>query len=210
MVSTDYDPIKIFLLVVSILCFSFSFVIMCTLCFRHVQSVTGVEEGGVEVRFRSGLLWLTGSTSQAERIEAILKRLYEQRKKEMLAKLSENTMVIKEEDLERNENYSESDSFDVEESEFRLLLPMKESIDDDKNVDVEKGSTRCKKRSVAGECVICLAPYQVGETVLWSPNRQCVHAFHKDCILTWLSKKGVYECPCCRNEFVVPSQPGTN
>jgi len=177
---------------------------MCTLCFRHVQLVTGVEEGGVEVRFRSGLLWLTGSSTQAERIEGILQRLYEERKKELIEKLSECTIVVKEENLVRNENFSKEDDI-FDESEYKLLLPSRESRCDNKN-DIEKGSTNSNKRCISGECVICLAPYRIDETVIWSPNKLCTHAYHKDCILTWLSKKGVYECPCCRNDFVVPIQ----
>ena len=52
-------------------------------------------------------------------------------------------------------------------------------------------------------CAICLCPYEVAETVIWSNNRACKHAFHEECISEWLLKlhEGT-SCPCCRQEFL--------
>lgn len=58
--------------------------------------------------------------------------------------------------------------------------------------------------AVATTCAICLEQYQEGETVVWSGNPLCRHAFHQNCILDYL----VYEnqeaapCPCCRQIFL--------
>jgi len=35
------------------------------------------------------------------------------------------------------------------------------------------------------ECGICFEAYKVGDEVAWSPNRECIHHFHADCILRW-------------------------
>lgn len=34
-------------------------------------------------------------------------------------------------------------------------------------------------------CDICLLEYEVGDEVAWSPNLDCSHTYHKDCILDW-------------------------
>mmetsp|Transcript_19114 Transcript_19114/g.28055 ORF Transcript_19114/g.28055 Transcript_19114/m.28055 type:complete len:131 (+) Transcript_19114:180-572(+) len=49
-------------------------------------------------------------------------------------------------------------------------------------------------------CSICLADHNDGDTVCWSKNPACSHAFHKDCILTWLMRSKL--CPCCRKDYV--------
>jgi hypothetical protein len=50
-------------------------------------------------------------------------------------------------------------------------------------------------------CDICLMDYQVGEQVCWSPNDECVHCFHKDCMLDWLLRNP--KCPVCRRNYLV-------
>lgn len=61
-------------------------------------------------------------------------------------------------------------------------------------------------RFVPATCAICLLQYSPGCYVTWSSNKECTHAFHRDCILMWLLKKEEpYLCPCCRREFVLES-----
>ncbi|KAL7542040.1 hypothetical protein ACHAXR_011464 [Thalassiosira sp. AJA248-18] len=60
-------------------------------------------------------------------------------------------------------------------------------------------------RLVSATCAICLVHYEPGCYVSWSPNKECTHAFHRDCILMWLLKKEEPLCPCCRREFVLAS-----
>lgn len=59
-------------------------------------------------------------------------------------------------------------------------------------------------RLVPNLCAICLSDYEVGEAIVWSSNLSCEHAFHTDCMESWLMKqRGAPLCPCCRQDFVV-------
>jgi hypothetical protein len=59
-----------------------------------------------------------------------------------------------------------------------------------------------KKRTVPNCCAVCLCSYEEGETVVWSSNRACKHAFHEECVIEWLIKmQDGTPCPCCRQEF---------
>mmetsp|Transcript_26670 Transcript_26670/g.39615 ORF Transcript_26670/g.39615 Transcript_26670/m.39615 type:complete len:249 (-) Transcript_26670:407-1153(-) len=62
-------------------------------------------------------------------------------------------------------------------------------------------------RPVQISCAICLSPYEVGDVVSWSLNAQCSHAFHQDCIISWLVQQKDDEplCPCCRQNFILKS-----
>lgn len=46
----------------------------------------------------------------------------------------------------------------------------------------------------ASQCVICLDSYQIGDHLCGLP---CWHAFHKQCIMTWLTRDNHF-CPICR------------
>jgi uncharacterized protein YnzC (UPF0291/DUF896 family) len=60
-----------------------------------------------------------------------------------------------------------------------------------------------ERRRVPNECAICLEEYSVGSKLVWSSNPQCRHAFHSDCLMTWLLfERGPPICPCCRQKFV--------
>jgi len=49
-------------------------------------------------------------------------------------------------------------------------------------------------------CEICLLDYKVEEEVCWSPNIECKHAFHRECIVHWLLKNQT--CPICRRDYL--------
>lgn len=57
-------------------------------------------------------------------------------------------------------------------------------------------------RTVSGTCSICLCPYADGDSISWSTgNSTCLHAFHTDCVISWLAKKEEPKCPICRQTF---------
>lgn len=60
-------------------------------------------------------------------------------------------------------------------------------------------------KSVPNCCAICLSCYKVGESIVWSLNPSCNHAFHFDCLSDWFTKTAQVgtPCPCCRQEFIV-------
>lgn len=101
------------------------------------------------------------------------------------------------------------------------------------------GSTKCREdepcpiepvddilpetRAVPVFCAVCLMQYELSDRVCWSPNSQCTHVFHEDCILQWLLTLGRkrsnlirfsvnpteeslldydLSCPCCRQSFI--------
>lgn len=66
-----------------------------------------------------------------------------------------------------------------------------------------------RSRMVDASCVICLSRYVEGDTVVWSSNKECVHAFHKKCVMKWImlqisrnGRKRKPVCPYCRRAFV--------
>lgn len=94
----------------------------------------------------------------------------------------------------------------------------------DDAVDIETGEAAANASKISrgwqpatiqSGCAICLDPYEVGDAIVWSSNKQCRHAFHQDCILDYflhLHKNDKEEeevaatapCPCCRQSFCQP------
>jgi hypothetical protein len=83
----------------------------------------------------------------------------------------------------------------------------------------------CMRVVTPGICAICLHGFEVSHAISWSSNPACVHCFHEDCIQSWLwncyikrlamdeedddydDNRGStkYPCPCCRQEFIMPT-----
>lgn len=62
--------------------------------------------------------------------------------------------------------------------------------------------------SVSNLCAICLEEYREGETIVWSLNENCKHAFHRDCMTCYLVQvktEDTHPCPCCRQNFFFES-----
>jgi hypothetical protein len=49
-------------------------------------------------------------------------------------------------------------------------------------------------------CEICLDEFQAGDIIASSPNKFCIHKFHKDCITPALLVNPT--CPCCRRDYL--------
>ena len=54
----------------------------------------------------------------------------------------------------------------------------------------------------AGECSICLAPFEEGQRV--TTLSKCRHEFHTDCAKKWLTKSdtGPMTCPLCKDDLL--------
>lgn len=70
----------------------------------------------------------------------------------------------------------------------------------DENVRIEF-SAQGTTHQASGLCTICLTPYEVGSSVVWSTNPQCEHVFHAGCMEAWM-ETGQDECPCCRQAYL--------
>jgi len=76
-------------------------------------------------------------------------------------------------------------------------------------------------RVIFPECSVCLNNFKVGERISWSPENDCDHVFHQDCIMQWFltlsrrddakRRKRSYDvecklhCPMCRQDFIASS-----
>uniref|UniRef100_A0A7S2UJ40 RING-type domain-containing protein n=1 Tax=Attheya septentrionalis TaxID=420275 RepID=A0A7S2UJ40_9STRA len=104
---------------------------------------------------------------------------------------------------------------EVDSSEFSgLILPV--TIKERKGCG-DVGPKMKEGRWIApNSCVICMSHYEIGSSVTWSPLVEgegnlppCRHAFHTECIVTWLAKnnESAMQCPCCRQNFIsLPNQ----
>jgi len=62
-------------------------------------------------------------------------------------------------------------------------------------VDLEASSTQSTSNTI--ECPICLDEFKLGQIISYSPNTECNHVFHHECIKEWLLRHT--NCPFCRN-----------
>lgn len=63
--------------------------------------------------------------------------------------------------------------------------------------------TTSSENQEGASCEICLVDLFVDDTttlVVASPNPECTHVFHQECILQWLENKPT--CPCCRAPYL--------
>jgi len=55
-------------------------------------------------------------------------------------------------------------------------------------------------------CPICLDPFQDEDEICWSHNADCCHVFHTCCIVDWLVKNDLRQCPMCRSFFLIEKE----
>ena len=63
--------------------------------------------------------------------------------------------------------------------------------------DHQKKPIRCDKtmrnstrhRILKSPCVICLSEYTEGDGICWSPNSDCQHVYHNNCLLSWFTRQ---------------------
>ena len=148
------------------------------------------------------------------------------KKKMILEKIEKCKMVVQKGDLVLNDEdvmstrtvATETDA--VEAKPQFLALPdeidsenlsstvLSMSLSDASNHSTTTQQQQHHERMIPNNCVICLEAYNPGETVVWSVNPRCLHAFHEECILNWLVVKQEPSCPCCRCNFLTPGTDG--
>lgn len=73
------------------------------------------------------------------------------------------------------------------------------------NLRLRSSDDTSKPKIVSNGCVICMEGYQVGDTVVWSSNPTCPHAFHRICMNKYLVRTngtvGTLPCCICRCNF---------
>jgi RING-finger-containing ubiquitin ligase len=95
---------------------------------------------------------------------------------------------------------------------------------DDDEIPNNQGqdSTQTNFREIIPECCICLNDFKSGDVISWSPQHQCSHSFHEECIVKWFltlcersearrarRMNGVgcnLQCPVCRQDFISLSE----
>eukprot|EP00934_Nitzschia_sp_Nitz4_P007047 Nitzschia sp. Nitz4//scaffold92_size79448//65072//66043//NITZ4_005401-RA/size79448-augustus-gene-0.34-mRNA-1//-1//CDS//3329560216//7037//frame0 len=151
---------------------------------------------------------------QAQRIIAMLAK--EKDRKELYVEyLKPSTMTVTSDDLTCTEEPVVSIPESTTPSEEPRDLETGDAVDVEEEVasvasDSEEprflrlpacaGPDLSSPRTVEAECAICCSCYEVGDEVVWS-RMECSHAFHRDCLLPWISK-GKKHCPLCRSLFV--------
>jgi len=78
-------------------------------------------------------------------------------------------------------------------SSFGGAGAQKDQIDAIPTAMVPLGGVACMELGAELRCAICLGEYEAGESLR---QPKCGHSFHKDCLDTWLSTRGV--CPICQ------------
>lgn len=115
-----------------------------------------------------------------------------------------------------------SDTMDLEDDELlslnasdpvqRIYLQDDESHDEQTifvKIPEQGMTTTRKRRLVPGDCIVCMTAYEIGDKIVWSSNPLCEHAFHSNCMESWLIKqRGPPLCPCCRQHFVIDPLDG--
>jgi hypothetical protein len=80
---------------------------------------------------------------------------------------------------------------DEDSEDFLLVLPRRQSPQTD---------------TVPNVCAICLDTYKQGDSVVWSCNKSCSHAFHQECLVNYLVKVDGTPCPMCRQNFLIEGE----
>eukprot|EP00980_Cylindrotheca_fusiformis_P008136 scaffold1727_cov133-Cylindrotheca_fusiformis.AAC.39 len=135
---------------------------------------------------------LMGGTSEEEvRVE---------RTKRIEEALKETTFAVKDKDITENTDGKTGDKKSTIHVDEELGAVLDHEVMDQSILQIPPGKPN-GERTVPGGCAICLEPYKEGDSVAWSKEDTCKHAFHTECIIQWLAKKEDPKCPCCRQDF---------
>jgi len=105
------------------------------------------------------------------------------------------------EDANIDDNFSSDDNGNIDDNdekpeETNILRRVWKEFGDRGN-----GNKNIKKKDEVTEtCAICMDDYEENQTVIIGDN--CIHMYHKECLLKWMKAKHDF-CPYCRS-YVFP------
>lgn len=105
---------------------------------------------------------------------------------------------------EQNNNIDSGYKDEMSTSPTRSSFNTRKSLFSSSHDSVQIGTLRSSHASSV--CGICLDDYRVGEYIAHSHNEDCIHCYHKDCILEWLVRTKYKSCPICRREFLLSEE----
>eukprot|EP00521_Asterionellopsis_glacialis_P013547 CAMPEP_0195295552 /NCGR_PEP_ID=MMETSP0707-20130614/17618_1 /TAXON_ID=33640 /ORGANISM="Asterionellopsis glacialis, Strain CCMP134" /LENGTH=230 /DNA_ID=CAMNT_0040356801 /DNA_START=41 /DNA_END=730 /DNA_ORIENTATION=- len=139
--------------------------------------------------YRSFMEWVEGSGQQSSDLE-YAQRLRDRRMREEESRKDtpearrrkltrcfqrcQNKMVLKEEDFRQDG----SNCTDIETGSVS-------SNATPEHVCLQLNNGPTKTRLVPNCCAVCLCAYEPGDTIVWSYNSECPHAFHDECLIDW-------------------------
>jgi len=177
--------------------------------------------------FPSRLLIIERGLRRQSEIEANREQLRKQRIKEGVAltqmKVGEDDIIVedkeitsyfendtKEASISENDGAEEKADVASRSTDNNVAMPTNNLLQlrshNDSGTELLNGGPR----TVVGTCAICLCDYEANDTVVWSSNTSCQHAFHEDCIVMWLLRKEDPICPCCRQDFFCSEKNDSN
>jgi hypothetical protein len=113
----------------------------------------------------------------------------------------EKPTTKKDRTVSEDESHSTDTDLSFDEEEGHGIVVLSKTATTSAN---EKTESTEESRKVSNLCAICLEEYQEGDVIVWSANKNCQHAFHSDCLASYLVrlKTGeTHRCPYCRQDF---------
>lgn len=177
------------------LIYLFAFVIYIVLCLfrcrclvccpnRHDNDVVEYEEGS------------SGHNSKGQRLDLIKSRLIT-KKAENASDFSIHRCFETKDSVEIEEGSEKIEQSDAsDESIFKTLASSFRSMTSTQEVDSRR------------QCHICIDEYQIEDDICSSPNKECNHKFHVECMTEWLVKHN--NCPLCRADYLKISNEEQN
>mmetsp|Transcript_735 Transcript_735/g.1146 ORF Transcript_735/g.1146 Transcript_735/m.1146 type:complete len:583 (+) Transcript_735:125-1873(+) len=94
---------------------------------------------------------------------------------------------------------NENDNNSTNRRKKDIYVENMKSLDKAKAMNLTKASSTSSLYSPKS-CPICMEPYREGDSLAWSKNADCPHAYHLDCIMDWLMHND--DCPMCRGDYL--------
>ena len=104
----------------------------------------------------------------------------------------------------------DGDLSSFEEEEGHIIAMLSSSSSSSSFLNNNNNNNNNTEKTVSDLCAICLDEYHEEDIIVWSSNnKNCRHAFHRDCLANYFMKikeDDTYPCPCCRQNFFFDSE----